>query len=88
MTLLGADETSLGLPEKKNTDSPIALQYPNGRVHEGTLESAATLTVGDRFELYGRQWQAIRLTQIPRRSMDARQRMLCVSAGANAAEPA
>jgi len=35
----------------------IALQYPNGRVHETSLDRE--LTPGERFELYGRTWRAL-----------------------------
>jgi hypothetical protein len=34
----------------------IALRYPNGRVHETTVDRQ--LTSGERFEMYGRTWTA------------------------------
>ena len=35
----------------------VLLEYPNGRVHETTIE--ATLKPGTEFELFGRRWRAV-----------------------------
>jgi hypothetical protein len=59
----------------------IALQYPNGRIHETTVD--LELKVGDRFELYGREWavqgRANSRLRRDRTPLDAR--MVCVPAG-------
>ena len=59
-------------------DSPVALRYPNGRVHEATLSRPGELRLGDRFELYGRQWSAVELLK-PSRWKTGQPRMLCVA---------
>lgn len=60
-------------------DALISLQYPNGRVHETTLPSSGELRPGDRFELYGRHWNALRLLAPSRWKVEAPARMLCLS---------
>ncbi len=35
----------------------VALLYPNGRTHEGSLDRAETPKVGTVFEMYGRIWR-------------------------------
>lgn len=40
-------------------ESLVSLQYPNGRTHQASLTTPRELKPGDRFELYGRHWQAI-----------------------------
>ena len=61
-------------------DSPISLQYPNGRVYETTLPLSEELRPGDRFELYGRHWNALRLLAPSRWKVEAPPaRMLCLS---------
>ena len=37
----------------------LALQYPNGRIHEVPFERDEPLTPGEKFEMYGRRWLAI-----------------------------
>lgn len=59
-------------------DSPISLRYPNGRVHETRLSTAGELRPGDRFELYGRHWDAVRLLEPSRWRADKERRMLCL----------
>ena len=59
-------------------DSPISLQYPNGRVHEAILATHTALTPGYQFELYGRHWCAVGWMTLPRGAHEPR-RMLCRS---------
>jgi len=61
------------------TDSPISLQYPNGRVHETTLSTPGELRPGYHFELYGRHWNALYLLESSRWKVDDERRMLCLS---------
>jgi hypothetical protein len=61
-------------------DSPISLQYPNGRVHNAILHTSAELKPGDRFDLHGRRWKAVELIKPYRRGTGERWPMLCVSA--------
>jgi len=60
-------------------DSPVSLRYPSGRVHEATLSRPAELRLGDRFELFGRQWSAVELLKASRWRAGEPRRMLCVS---------
>ena len=60
-------------------ESPITLQYPNGRVHEATLTTSTALMRGYEFELYGRHWKAVRLLELRRGMEHERRRMLCFS---------
>jgi hypothetical protein len=57
-------------------ETHVALQYPNGRVHDTTLDR--DLLVGEKFELYGRTWTAVR-TKSDRRVREIVRRMVCVS---------
>jgi hypothetical protein len=66
-------------------DSPISLQYPNGRVHETTLSTSGELRLGHRFELYGRHWNAVRVLEPSRRRVNEERRMLCLSTSAPSA---
>ena len=61
---------------REGMDSLISLQYPNGRIHEGTLPTTTALEPGDQFDLYGRSWNAIRLAK-PGRGNQDEPRMLC-----------
>jgi hypothetical protein len=72
-TLVGADEHDRGM------DSPVSLRYPNGRIHETSLATSEELKPGDRFELYGRHWNAVVLLERPRWKAHEQQRMLCLS---------
>jgi hypothetical protein len=74
-TGLPGSQSRLDLP----VDSPISLQYPNGRVHETTLPTSGELRPGHRFELYGRHWEAVHLLEPPRFRVDKERRMLCFS---------
>jgi len=60
-------------------DSPISLQYPNGRVHETTLPMSGELRPGHRFELYGRHSNALYLLEPSRWRDDEPRRMLCLT---------
>ncbi len=37
--------------------SLLALEYPNGRIHE--LESAEQMRLGEEFDLYGHRWKVV-----------------------------
>jgi hypothetical protein len=58
--------------------TPVALRYPNGRVHETALDFE--VRIGDRFELYGHTWIAKRRTSETRRRCTPidQHRVLCV----------
>ena len=55
-------------------DTLIALRYPNGRVHETTLDRK--LRPGEHFDMYGRTWTVLR-TEARRQKKDE-PRTLCV----------
>jgi hypothetical protein len=57
----------------------LALEYPNGRVHECELEGEGELRLGEVFELYGRRWRMENLLAPDRRR--SQPRILCVSLG-------
>jgi hypothetical protein len=57
-------------------ETPVSLQYPNGRVHDTPLDR--DLFVGEQFELYGRTWTAVR-TKSERRYRVSVSRIVCVS---------
>jgi len=38
---------------------PVALTYPNGRVHETTIDAPADFGPGHEFNAYGRRWRAL-----------------------------
>ncbi len=63
---------------KVGVTTPVALRYPNGRVHETDLDGR--LEIGDRFELYGHIWIAERWTSETRRRRTPidEHRVLCV----------
>jgi hypothetical protein len=60
-------------------DSPILLEYPNGRVHKMSLTTPAALEPGYHFDMHGRHWSAIKLVAPPRGRRQEPQRMLCTS---------
>jgi hypothetical protein len=37
----------------------VSLQYPNGRIHQGTVERDSPLKQGDEFQMHGRRWRAV-----------------------------
>jgi hypothetical protein len=47
------------------TTQLVHLRYPKGRVHSCPLHTASRLSVGDEFELYGRQWRVTSLSLAP-----------------------
>jgi len=53
-------------------DIRISLQYPNGRIHEATVERDRPLERGDEFELHGRNWLVVARTARTRRSIVTR----------------
>jgi hypothetical protein len=59
-------------------ETPIALRYPNERVHETVLDRE--LRVGERFDLYGRTWTAVSTKQAGRRQSKGVRRIVCVPA--------
>jgi hypothetical protein len=57
----------------------IALQYPNGRIHETAVDRQ--LRRGERFEMYGRTWTtADQAKRARRREKKGKPRTLCVPA--------
>jgi len=38
---------------------PLALMYPNGRVHETTIDAPADFGAGFEFEAFGRRWRVL-----------------------------
>jgi hypothetical protein len=78
---LGVDLAASSLDDaeaRPPMDSPISLRYPNGRVHETTLSTSGGLNPGDRFELYGRHWDAVRVLEPSRWRTGQERRMLCL----------
>jgi len=59
-------------------ETPIALRYPNERVHETVLNR--DLRVGERFDMYGRTWTAVQTKHRGRRQDNGVRRILCVPA--------
>jgi len=57
-------------------ETPIALRYPNGRVHETAIDGK--LRLGEQFEMYGRTWKAVQAKAS--RQKKAEPRTLCVPA--------
>ena len=57
----------------------VYLRYPNGRIHEETIDRGAPLQDGEVFEMYGRRWRATRAAHNPRRrqGIDRDTPMLC-----------
>jgi hypothetical protein len=54
----------------------VALQYPNGRSVERLIPGE--MRCGDKFELYGHCWRAVRpILDRRRRSIDNPSRLLC-----------
>ena len=47
----------------------VSLQYPNGRIHEATVERDTPLERGDEFQLHGRNWRVVARTARTRRSV-------------------
>jgi hypothetical protein len=47
----------------------VSLQYPNGRMHEATVERDAPLRVGDEFEMHGRRWRVMAQKHLGRRAV-------------------
>ena len=59
----------------------VALQYPNGRIHETVHHAALGMEPGTEFEMYGHRWRVVGLLEQPHRShLPAAQppRFLCV----------
>ena len=47
----------------------VSLQYPNGRMHEATVERDTPLRVGDEFEMHGRRWRVVAQKHFGRRGV-------------------
>jgi hypothetical protein len=58
----------------------VALQYPNGRVHETVYEAARPMTSGSEFPMHGHVWRAVGFVLQPhsRFSAPSPRRLLCV----------
>ncbi|MFI5053448.1 MAG: hypothetical protein ACHQDE_03725 [Acidimicrobiia bacterium] len=65
----------------------VALQYPDGRIYEAVLYGAGAMKSGMEFEMYGRAWPVVGLSDGRRpdiRRLDpaaASTRILCVCVG-------
>ena len=61
--------------------APVSLQYANRRVHRTSIETNEEIAPGYEFELHGRRWRAVQLTQTSRTGLKGAQegRMLCVA---------
>ena len=59
----------------RTVETPIALRYPNERIHETVLDRQ--LKAGDRFDMYGRTWTAVGTKQ-GRRQGNTIRRIVCV----------
>lgn len=61
-------------------ENRVSLQYPNGRIHEATVERDTPLERGDEFQMHGRNRRAISRTGRTARSrVDWDTPMLCRS---------
>ena len=62
----------------------LSLRYPNGRVHECSLDRL-DLVPGQEFELYGRRWRVDRVLPAERARTEARplrdESLLCLCVG-------
>jgi len=60
----------------------VALQYPNGRIHETVYETTQPILAGSEFAMHGHVWRVIGLTAKPRPNVLAAppRRLLCVKA--------
>jgi len=58
---------------------PVALKYPNGRVHETTIDAAADFGPGYEFEAFGRRWRVLARPRGSRRPAEPAQteRLVC-----------
>ena len=62
-------------------ESLIALEYPNGRVHETVYAASQPMLTGSEFPMHGRVWRVVGVVAKPRRFPASRpQRLLCVEA--------
>jgi hypothetical protein len=61
---------------RRVVETPIALRYPNGRVHETVLDRR--LRVGQQFDMYGRRWMAVATKQGRRGQRNGVRRIVCV----------
>jgi hypothetical protein len=63
----------------------VALRYPNGRIHETVYDSTRPMERDAEFEMHGRTWRVVGLTEDRRRANVAParpQRILCVATDA------
>ena len=62
---------------------PVTLRYPNGRVHETTIEATANFGPGYEFDAFGRRWRAVEMPRGSRRLTQGKQteRIVCRSIG-------
>jgi hypothetical protein len=60
----------------------VALQYPNGRIHETVYETAQPMVAGSEFAMHGHRWRVIGLTGKRHAHVGSapRRRLLCVEA--------
>jgi len=50
------------VPMEYSMDIRVSLEYPNGRVHEATIERDTPLEPGQEFQMHGRHWRAVSRT--------------------------
>ena len=61
-------------------DIRVSLQYPNGRIHEATVERDKPLERGDEFQMHGRHWRVVARTgRTGRQRLGGDAPMLCHS---------
>ena len=58
---------------------PVALRYPNGRVHETTIDAPPDFGPGFEFDAFGRRWRAVARKRGSRRAAEREQleRIVC-----------
>jgi hypothetical protein len=61
----------------------VALQYPNGRIHETVYDAAQPMLPGSEFAMYGHVWRVVGFVAQPhpRFPSSLPRRLLCVEAG-------
>ena len=60
----------------------VALQYPNGRIHETVYDAEQPMEAGTEFEMYGHTWRVIGIQKNHHRrpELEEPRRLLCTAA--------